>query len=287
MESGETVNILCIGDVVGKPGRQMLAKYLHDMIKQREIDLVICNAENIAGGSGLTPLIFNKLLHYGVDVVTLGDHAFRRGEIAEVLDASHKVVRPANLPKAAPGKGWVVVETKTGHHRVGVTSLLGQLYMGSANSPWESVDQVLAQMPSDVKIRVIDFHAEASSEKIAMGWHINGRASLMFGTHTHIPTADARILDGGTACISDVGMTGPYDSILGRRKDRVLYFLTTCRPAKFDVAIGDPRICGVLACIDVQTGRALSIERIEVTDNHPAGEINDSTDPVITAKDQC
>lgn len=284
MESGEIVNILCIGDVVGKPGRQMLAKHLQDLIKDRDIDLVICNAENIAGGSGLTPLIFNKLLHYGVDVVTLGDHAFRRGEIAEVLDDSHKVVRPANLPKAAPGRGWVVAETKSGRHRVGVICLLGQLYMGAANSPWEAVDQVLAQMPSGVKIRVIDFHAEASSEKIAMGWHLNGRASLMFGTHTHIPTADARVLDGGTACISDVGMTGPYDSVLGRRKDRVLYFLTTCRPAKFDVAIGDPRICGVLAGIDPQTGRAVSIERIEVHDHPAPCDSGDSTDPAVTVK---
>ena len=284
MESGETMNILCIGDVVGKPGRQMLAKHLQGLIKERDIDLVICNGENAAGGSGITPLIFNKLLHYGVDVVTLGDHAFRRGEIAEVLADSHKIVRPANLPQAAPGRGWVVAETKSGRHRVGVTCLLGQLYMGSANSPWEAVDQVLARMPADVKIRVIDFHAEASSEKIAMGWHLNGRASLMFGTHTHIPTADARVLDGGTACISDVGMTGPYDSVLGRRKDRVLQFLTTCLPAKFDVAVGNPKICGVLACIDPQTGRAVSIERIEVEDHPAAGDDGDCPDPAVKVK---
>ena len=247
----------------------MLADHLKPLIAERDIDLVVCNAENAAGGSGITPQIFSKLVHYGVDVVTLGDHAYRRSEIADVMATSHRIVRPANLPINSPGKRWVIAQTKSGAHRVGVACALGQLYMGSANSPWSTVDDVFGAMGQDVKIRVLDFHAEASSEKIAMGWHLDGRVSLIFGTHTHIPTADARILPGGTACISDVGMTGPYDSVLGRRKERVLKFLTTALPAKFDVAEADPRLCGVLAAIDPTTGRAVSIERIEITTATP------------------
>ncbi|MFW6065648.1 MAG: TIGR00282 family metallophosphoesterase, partial [Planctomycetota bacterium] len=262
-----TVNIFCIGDVVGKPGRGILADHLHDYIRNNEIDLVVCNAENAAGGSGLTPQIFNKLLHYGVDVVTLGDHALRRREVFAPLEESDRLIRPANLSGGAVGRGWTVVETKSGQARVGVTCLLGQMYMNSvpnSDSPWKTIDAVLDEMPSDVRIRVVDFHAEASSEKIAMGWHCNGRMSAVFGTHTHIPTADARVLDGGTAYISDVGMTGPYDSVLGRRKDRVLQFLTTSMPAKFEVADGDVRISGLLASIDPETGRAISAEQVQI-----------------------
>jgi hypothetical protein len=260
------LNIFCIGDVVGKPGRGILADHLHDYVQQHEIDLVVCNAENAAGGSGITPQIFNKLLHYGVDVVTLGDHAMRRHEVAGSL-TSDRLIRPANLSPQAAGKGWTVVETKSGTARVGVACLLGQMYMNSvptSDSPWKVVDEVLAEIPDDVRIRVVDFHAEASSEKVAMGWHLNGRASVVFGTHTHIPTADARVLDGGTAYISDLGMTGPYDSVLGRKKDRVLQFLTTSMPARFEVADGDVRISGLLASVDPETGRALSAEHVQI-----------------------
>ena len=271
------VRILCIGDVVGKPGRGMLADHLKALIEDRDVDVVVCNAENIAGGSGITPQLFTKLLHYGVDVVTLGDHVYRRLEISQALENNDHIVRPANLSDLAVGKRWTVVETKSGRHRVAVACILGQLYMGSWNSPWAVVDAVLDEMPEDVKIRVFDVHAEASSEKIAMGWHLNGRASVAFGTHTHVPTADARILDGGTAFISDVGMTGPYDSVLGRRKDRVLSALTTNMPFPFEVARDDPRLCGVLVAVDPDTGRATSIERIEVHGRKPV-EAGDGAD---------
>ena len=252
-----------------------MADHLPGLIADRGIDLVVCNAENAAGGSGLTAQIFNKLLHYGVDVVTLGDHVYRKVEIAETLAKSDRIVRPANLSAKAVGKRWTVVATKSGEHRVGVACVLGQLFMGSWNSPWSAIDSVLEEMPADVKIRVFDVHAEASSEKIGMGWYLNGRASIAFGTHTHTPTADARILDGGTACISDVGMTGPYDSILGRRKERVLSAFTTNMPCPFDVARGDPRLCGVLAAIDPETGKAERIERIEVVGRKPAAQRDD------------
>ena len=258
------VNILCIGDVVGPPGRGVLSDHLEELIAERSIELVVCNAENVAGGSGLTPQIFNKLLRYGVDVVTLGDHCFRKQEIIPTMRESDRVVRPANLLPKAAGKRWTVVPTKSGRHRVAVTVALGQMFMKQTDSPFTAVDSVLNEVPSDVIMRVMDFHAEASSEKIAMGWYLDGRMSLIFGTHTHIPTADARILPKGTGYISDVGMTGPYDGVLGRKKERVLQYMTTSMPARFDVAQGDPRLCGVLAAVNPASGRTESIERIEV-----------------------
>ena len=271
-----SVTILCIGDVVGKPGRRVLADVLPQLIRQRDIDLVVCNAENAAGGSGITPAMFAKILHYGVDVVTLGDHVYRRVEIASALGQSDRIVRPANISAKATGRRWTVVDTKDGRHRVAVACVLGQMFMGSSDSPWATVEGILAEIPSDVTIRVLDMHAEASSEKIAMGWFCNGRMSVVFGTHTHIPTADARVLDAGTAYISDVGMTGPYDSVLGRKKHRVLQALTTSMPVPFDVADEDVRLCGVLAEVDPNTGKALSAERIEVHAPEPG---NTQADP--------
>ena len=267
-----SVNILCIGDVVGRPGRLVLAHHLKDLITQRSIDFVICNAENIAGGSGMTPPLFKKLRAYGVDVVTLGDHVFRKSDIIPLMKDTDRIIRPANLSPEAAGRTWAVLPTLSDMHKIGVTCALGQMYMGANDSPWAAVDRVLAEMDGDVKIRVVDFHAEASSEKIAMGWHLNGRVSIVFGTHTHIPTADACILDQGTAYISDLGMTGPYDGVLGRRKDRVLSALRTSMPARFDVADGDPRMMGVLVSVDSTTGKALSIERIEVKDEQTGEE---------------
>jgi len=256
------VNILCIGDVVGKPGRRMLADHLKDLVNERAIDLIVCNAENAVGGSGLTPQLFRKFRHYGVDVMTLGDHVFRKVEIAQVLGESDRIVRPANISAKAVGRRWTVVPTKDGNHRVGVACLLGQMFMGSNDSPWAEAERILEEMPDDVRIRVFDFHAEASSEKIAMGWFLNGRASVVFGTHTHIPTADACVLDAGTAYVSDLGMTGPYDSVLGRRKDRVLYHLTTHMPTPFAVATGDPRLYAALVAVDEANGRATNIEML-------------------------
>jgi len=273
------LNILCIGDVVGRPGRDVLADHLQEIIAQRQIEFVVCNAENAAGGSGMTPAIFNKLLTYGVDCVTMGDHCFRKRDVLTLLQNSNRIVRPANLATSAIGRTFTVLPTKSGMHNVGVTCMLGQMYMGTnGDSPWAAADRVMAQMPFDVKIRVMDFHAEASSEKIAMGWHLNGRASVVFGTHTHIPTADGRVLDGGTAHISDVGMTGPYDGVLGRRKDRVLSALTTSMPCHFEIARGDPRISGVVVSVDGSTGRALSIERIEVKGRVHEGNVYDADD---------
>ena len=258
-----TLNILCIGDVVGQPGRGMLADHLPTLIEQHQIDLVVCNAENAAGGSGLTPQIYQKIRHYGVDVVTLGDHVFKRVDIANTLDADAHIIRPMNISPLAAGKGWTIVPTRSGI-QAGVACILGQTYMNAkSDSPWQTVDAALRQM-REAPIKIIDCHAEATSEKIAMGWHVAGRASIVFGTHTHVATADACILEGGTAYITDVGMTGPHDGVLGRKKDCVLHNLKTSMPIRFDVADGDPRLCGVLVGVDGETGKAQTIERIEV-----------------------
>ena len=258
------VRILCLGDVVGRPGRQILHQKLPALVRERGVDLVIANAENIAGGSGITANLFNKIRSYGVDVVTLGDHVYRKADIVPTLQTSERIVRPANLASSAAGRPFTVVTTNAGVS-VGVFCLLGRIYMNMpADDPFAAADRVLGQLPENVRVCVCDMHAEATSEKVAMGHWLDGRCSIIFGTHTHIPTADARVLPGGSAFISDLGMCGPYDSVLGRRKDRVLKHMTTNMPHPFEVATGDVRMCGILAEIDAETGRALVIERIEV-----------------------
>ena len=258
------LRVLCIGDIVGRPGRQVLHQKLPGLVRDRQVDLVVANAENIAGGSGITTNLFHKIRSYGVDVVTLGDHVYRRLDIVPTLQSSERIVRPANLANAAAGRRYTVVTTNSGV-QVGVFLVLGRIYMNlPADDPFATSVEVLDQIPKQVKVVLCEIHAEASSEKVAMGHWLDGRCSLIYGTHTHIPTADAKILPGGSAFISDLGMTGPYDSVLGRRKDRVLKYMTTSMPHHFEVATADVRLCGVLTEIDPDTGRAINIERIEV-----------------------
>ena len=258
------LRVLCLGDIVGRPGRQVVHQKLPQLVRDRQVDLVVANAENIAGGSGITQNLFNKIRSYGVDVVTLGDHIYKKQDIVPTLQASERVVRPANLSSHAAGRTFTCVTTNSGVN-VCVFSLLGRIYMNlPADDPFAAAEKVLAQIPANVRVAICDFHAEASSEKVAMGHWLDGRASVIFGTHTHVPTADAKILPGGSAFITDVGMCGPYDSVLGRRKDRVLKFMTTNMPVPFDVATGDVRLSALLAEIDPETGRALSAERVEV-----------------------
>ncbi len=265
------IRILVIGDIVGRPGRQVVHDKLPSLVREKKVDLVIANSENIAGGSGITQNLFHKVRSYGVDVVTLGDHVFRKLDITPTLQSSERIIRPANLSTQAAGRGFTVVQTSKGVS-VGVFALIGRIYMNMpADDPFAAADRVLQTFPRAVKVTVCDFHAEASSEKVAMGHHLDGRASFIFGTHTHVPTADAKILAGGSAFISDVGMTGPYDSVLGRRKDRVLKHMTTNMPHSFDVATNDVRLCGAIAEIDEATGRALSIERVEVAGENADG----------------
>jgi metallophosphoesterase (TIGR00282 family) len=263
--------ILCLGDIVGRPGRQAVHQLLPGLVRKHQVDLVVANAENIAGGSGITQNLFHKIRSYGIDVVTLGDHVYKKLDIVPTLQTSERIVRPANLSADAAGKAFTVVTTNAGVS-VAVFCLLGRIYMNlPSDDPFAAAERVLNQIPRHVRIVVCDMHAEATSEKVAMGHWLDGRCSVIFGTHTHIPTADARVLPGGSAFISDVGMCGPYDSILGRRKDRVLKFMTTNMPQSFDVATGDVRLCGALAEIDPDTGRAVSMQRIEAQ-----GENSDS-----------
>jgi metallophosphoesterase (TIGR00282 family) len=258
------LRILCLGDIVGRPGRQIVNQKLPGLVREKQVDLVVANAENIAGGSGITQNLFNKIRAYGIDVVTLGDHIYKKQDIIPTLAASERVVRPANLSQQAAGRPYTCVTTNSGVS-VCVFSLLGRIYMNlPADDPFAAANRVLGQVPENVRVCVCDFHAEASSEKVAMGHWLDGRVSVIFGTHTHVPTADAKILPGGSAFISDVGMCGPYDSVLGRRKDRVLKYMTTNMPTPFDVATGDVRMCGLLTEVDETTGRAISTERVEV-----------------------
>ena len=263
------ITLLCIGDVVGRPGRSVLSQAVPKLVKEHGVDCVIANLENAAAGSGMTGELYDKFLLYGVHLITMGDHIYRRRELIPILQQSDCIVRPANYPTEAAGRTFAIYQTERGPS-VAVVSLQGRLYMKPpCDCPFRAIDQVLSQIPPEVKIIAVDMHAEATSEKIAMGWHLNGRASVVFGTHTHVQTADERVLDGGTAYITDLGMSGPFDSVLGRRKDRVLSSLTTGMPAPFYVATDDVRMSGVLVTVDGDTGRAKHIERV-CTNGAPA-----------------
>ncbi|MEM1011286.1 MAG: TIGR00282 family metallophosphoesterase [Planctomycetota bacterium] len=261
------MRILALGDIVGRPGRRAVAELLPGVIRDEKIDFVIANGENAAAGSGITPKIFQSLREAGVGCVTLGDHFHKRAEILKTLDDSSRILRPANLSARGHGRPFVVIPTSVAGReiKIGVFAVSGRLFMSSlpGGDPFESADRVIAAMPNDVKVIVCDVHAEATSEKQAMGWHLAGRTSLVFGTHTHIPTADATILNKHTAYITDVGMTGPYDSVLGRKKEAVLSWMTRQIPQHFEVATGDVRLSGVLADIDESTGRSTHVERFE------------------------
>lgn len=251
----------------------MVARAIPVLTKQHGLDCVVANVENAANGSGLTESLYEKFLKYGVHLMTMGDHIYRKAEIMPVLQRSDRIVRPVNYPADSIGKEVAICET-TGGAKVAVISVMGRLFMKPpCDCPFKAVDRVLSRLPADVKIIVVDMHAEATSEHVAMGWHLNGRASVVFGTHTHVPTADECILDKGTAYITDLGMTGPYDGVLGRRKDRVLRSFITGLPTPFDVATDDSRLCGILVKVDSDTGRAQHIERVRVEEKSLPGGV--------------
>jgi len=266
------VRILFIGDIVGKPGRRIVIQAVNRLRTELQLDLVIANAENAADGSGLMPKNFRALVGAGVDCVTMGDHIYRRDAIYEVLEnaAETRIVKPANFPPAAPGRNWTVVEASNGT-RVAVFSLLGRTFMRPVDCPFAAADRVLAAIPGDIVVRCLDFHAEATSDKQLMGRFLDGRVSAVVGTHTHVPTADEQILPGGTAFQCDLGMTGPYESILGRRIDRVTETVMSFRPTKFDVATEDVRLCGAIVDVDEATGRATAIRRLEFRESELSG----------------
>jgi metallophosphoesterase (TIGR00282 family) len=259
------MRILLIGDIVGKPGEKIITRAIPGLRKRERLDLVIANAENAADGSGLAPSIYRKFIAAGIDCITLGDHIYRRSEIVSVLNTAENIVKPANFPAAAPGKPWCVVTADDGT-KVAVFSLLGRVFMRPVDCPWAAADRVLAEIPADVKIRVLDFHAEATSDKQLMGRYLDGRVTAVLGTHTHVTTADEQIFPGGTAFQCDVGMTGPHASILGRRIDRVQETTLTFQPTQFEVATGDVRLSGTIVEADPATGLATSIRRLVITD---------------------
>jgi metallophosphoesterase (TIGR00282 family) len=257
------VNILCIGDIVGRPGRRTVAEKLRSLVHEHEVDCVIANAENAAGGSGLTPQIYDKLLRYGVNLITLGDHTYRKKEIVPTLETAENIVRPANLSEHAAGRGWALYKTAKGP-TVAVVCLIGRIFMKQADCPYNAIDRILPQLEQKAEIIVVDFHAEATSEKIAMGFHLDGRVSLCFGTHTHVVTADETILPKNTAYITDIGMTGAHESVLGRKTENVLKSFRTQMPFPFEIATGDVRLNGILVTIDSNTRKAERIGRIRV-----------------------
>ena len=253
-------SILFIGDVVGGLGRRTLLALLPELLERYEPTFVVVNAENVAGGLGITPKIADELLSAGVDVITLGNHAYHRKEIYPYLDAQERIIRPANYLRSQPGRGWVVVEH--GGVRLGVVNLSGNLYLRAGRPAFVEIDAVLGQLEGKVDHVLVDMHAEATSEKVGMGWFLDGRATVVVGTHTHVPTADARVLPGGTAYLTDVGMTGPRGGVIGVRKEQAIESLRTHMSVRFETADEDPWLMGVLVRCANAPLRAESIEQL-------------------------
>lgn len=255
------MRLLFVGDIVGKPGRRVLRALLPELIDRYQADYIVVNVENAAGGFGMTPEVLAELDELPIDCLTSGNHIWDKKEAIELLDEEPRLLRPANYPDGNPGAGLHVGATAAGIP-VAVMNLEGQVFMKPIDSPFRVADRLLADLDGDIKVVLVDFHAEATSEKQALAAYLDGRVSAVLGTHTHVPTADERILAGGTALLSDVGMTGPYDSIIGFRADRVLQRFLLQTPSSFDVAKRDVRLAAVVLDIDEDTGKARSIERL-------------------------
>jgi len=259
------MNLLFVGDVVGSPGRRALAEALTGVIDRHKIDFTVVNIENAAGGFGLTVDLFEDLSRMPIDVFSSGNHIWDKKEIYDSLNSSDRLLRPANYPPGNPGRGATVQTTASGIP-VGVLNLQGQVFMpANADSPFRVADEELAQMEkSGAKVILVDFHAEATSEKIAIGWYLDGRVSAVIGTHTHVPTADETIRPGGTAYLSDAGMTGAYEGVIGFSKDRIIEKFLSQTPRTFETAKRDIRLSGAVVGVDETTGKATSIERVQV-----------------------
>jgi metallophosphoesterase (TIGR00282 family) len=257
------VRILFVGDVVGRPGRDAVEGLLPGLRDELEVDACVLNGENVANGMGITPRLAERLLAAGADAITLGNHTWRRDEIGPYLAASQVVLRPANMQRAAPGRGLGVVEARGGT-RVAVINLLGSLFLDPAHSMWELVDALVDEASEAARVVVVDVHAEATSEKVALAAWLDGRVTAVLGTHTHVQTSDARILPGGTAALTDVGMTGPHDSVIGVETELAVRRMRTGMPVRFETASGGVRLEGALVTCDPVTGRATAIEPVRV-----------------------
>ncbi len=255
------MKILFIGDIVGSPGRNGFRKALPGIKQEFEVDFVIANAENSAGGSGITEKTAEDLFSAGADALTSGDHIWKKSEIVPLIDRERRILRPANAAVQAPGRGAEVFELPGGR-RVGVLNLQGRVFMEPSECPFKAAQDALQDISSRAKIIIVDMHAEATSEKVAMGWFLDGKVSAVLGTHTHVQTADERILPRGTAYITDVGMCGPHDSVIGRKIEHVLHRFVTGMPVRFEVAEDNVRVQGVVVEIDEESGRAAAITRV-------------------------
>lgn len=271
------MQILFIGDIFGRPGRNVVREHLAPLLKEHAVDLCIANGENAAGGFGLTPAIAEEFFDLGIDVITTGNHVWDKRELVEYFNAAvnepyspaRRVLRPANYPLGTPGVGLYEGTTRAGVPYA-VVNLQGRVFMANIDDPFRVADRLLERISA--KIIFLDFHAEATSEKVALGWYLDGRVTAVIGTHTHIPTADTRILPGGTAYQTDVGMTGPYDSVIGVQKEQIMQRFLTSLPGRFEAAINDVRLCAVLVECDESTGRARSIQRIMLDEDGRDGK---------------
>jgi len=262
------MDILFIGDIVGSPGREMLEDYLPKLKEKFKPQITIVNGENAAAGKGITEKIYKQFMNAGVQAVTMGNHTWNKKEIADFIDDAPYLLRPANFPENNPGKG--IAFLKVNQTEVAVINLQGRTFLDAHDDPFKKADELIAKAKERTNIIFIDFHAEATSEKQAFGWYVDGRASAVAGTHTHTQTADERILPQGTAYITDVGMTGPYDGILGVEKEAVINRFLTNMPVRFEVdKKGRSQLNGCIVKVDEKTGRASSIERIMINDDHP------------------
>src|SRR5437773_1383930 len=266
------MRILFIGDIVGRPGRDLVRHGVAALVDHHHIDLVIANAENAAAGFGITREIGDQLLDLGVDVMTSGNHIWDKKEALDYIGAEPRLIRPLNYPAGVPGNGSYLARTRSGVS-VGVINAMGRVFMLNIDDPFARVPQEIEAMRQRTRIVFVDFHAEATSEKIAMGWHLDGKATAVIGTHTHVQTADERILPKGTAYLTDVGMTGPHDSIIGVETEVALKRFLTALPQRFETATGNPRLNAVVIEADEQTGKATDIERLSLSadDLHALG----------------
>jgi metallophosphoesterase (TIGR00282 family) len=258
------VKLLFVGDIVGSPGRHAVESLVPGLRERHEPDFVVVNGENSAGGLGITERIARALYRAGVDAITLGNHAYRHSEVYDFLDRDENIVRPANYPKGNPGRGYTVVEREG--KRLAVVNLSGMVFLDAARSPFAEIDAILSELRDRADHVLVDFHAEATSEKVAMGWYLDGRVTACVGTHTHVPTSDARVLPGGTAYVTDVGMTGPRGGVIGVQKELAIRRFVTMMPVKFETATDDPWLNAVLIEAG-DDGRATSIEQILVPDS--------------------
>jgi metallophosphoesterase (TIGR00282 family) len=255
------MNILFIGDIVGRPGRELLRKGLRGLVDHHDVDFVIANVENAAAGFGITKDIGDAIRDWGVDVMTSGNHIWDKREAFDYIGAEPRLLRPANYPAGVPGRGSCVTASRDGR-AVGVINVMGRVFMLNIDDPFSVVLDEIESIRHKTKVIIVDFHAEATSEKIAMGWHLDGKVTLVVGTHTHVQTADERVLPSGTAYLTDAGMTGPHDSIIGMEREPALARFLMGLPSKLEPAAGNPRLNGVLVAADDRTGRASSVTRV-------------------------